>query len=318
MEPFGYLVRILHFSSSYDSLFYFIFWLSLIFTVAIVGVTLYFSFKYKRSSTNEVAAKQVTHNNKLEFLWTFIPFVIVMFIFYWGFKDYLLFTVSPDNAYEIRVTGKKWFWTFEYPEAGVKTVGELYVPVDRPIKLVMSSTDVLHSFYIPNLRVKRDLQPNKYSNLWFDVTKSGVYHVFCTEYCGDQHSNMDAKLIALSSQEFNDWINIQKLGASKDLPLDILGEKLYKEQGCNSCHSIDGSNLVGPTWKNLYNADRPVIIDGVESVVKADDNYLRESIVYPGKKIVKGYPNVMASYAGLLSDRDINGIIEYIKTLSKD
>ncbi|RAP29479.1 cytochrome c oxidase subunit II [Candidatus Marinamargulisbacteria bacterium SCGC AG-343-D04] len=300
------------FSSNYDSLFYFIFWLSVIFTIAIVGVTLYFSFKYKRSESNLVAKKQIVHNNKLEIIWTAIPFVIVMFIFYWGFKDYLYMTVSPENAYEVRVTGKKWFWTYEYPETGVKTVGELVVPVGRPIKLVMSSTDVLHSFYIPNLRVKRDVVPNKYSNLWFDVTQEGIYQIFCTEYCGDQHSNMDSKLIVKSYEDFLDWMEEQKRGASKDVPLDLLGKKLYKEQGCNSCHSLDGSVVVGPSWKGIYGAQR-LLADGSE--VKVDDNYLRESIVYPAKKIVKGYPNIMASYAGLLSDREINGIIEYIKTL---
>ncbi len=293
-----------------DTQFYAVIWLSVIFTVAIVATTLFFSIKYKRTKKNQVASKQVVHNNKLEFIWTFIPLMIVMGIFYWGFKDYLKLTVAPDDVIEIHVTAKKWLWEFEYPETGMKSVNDLVVPVGKAVKLVMTSKDVLHSFYIPNFRIKRDLVPNRYSNLWFEATKIGRFQVFCTEYCGDAHSTMYGNLIVKSMEDYNEWLNSS--GADDDMPLPDLGKKLYKSKGCNACHSIDGSMKIGPTWKNAYGQDRE-LADG--KIVKIDENYIRESIVYPAKKIAKGYQNVMPAYAGLLTDREINAIIEYIKIL---
>ena len=284
--------------------------LSILFTIAIVFITLLFAVKYKKSKKNQVALSQVVHNDKLEIMWTFIPFLIVMAIFYWGFKDYLKLTVSPDNALEIQVVGKKWFWTFEYSEDGIKSINDLVVPVNEPVKLIMSSDDVLHSFFIPNFRIKRDLVPNRYSNIWFEANKTGNYLALCTEYCGDAHSNMYANVKVVTRAEFEEWKTSSN--SSDDLPLPELGKKLFKSKGCNACHSIDGSMKIGPSWKGAYGVERQ--LDTSEKVV-IDENYLRESIVYPAKKIAKGYQNVMPSYAGLLTDREISGIIEYIKTL---
>ena len=152
--------------------------------------------------------KQVVHNIKLEIAWTVIPFIIVMIIFYWGFKDYLILSIAPEGAIEIKVTGKKWFWTFEYPDSGIKSINECVVPIGKPVKLIMSSEDVLHSFFVPNFRIKRDIVPNKYSNIWFEATKAGTYQVFCTEYCGDAHSEMLASIIVLSEQDYEEWKNM--------------------------------------------------------------------------------------------------------------
>ena len=297
-------------SQNVDNLFYFTFLISIFIATLMFIVTVYFLFKYKKTKDNPKAKIQLTHNNVLEVTWTVIPLIIVMIIFYWGFIDYLKLVVSPDDALEIRVTGKKWYWEFYYPDSGAESTEDLYVPVGQPVKLVMSSVDVLHSFFIPNFRVKKDVQPNRYSNVWFEATKEGRFQIFCTEYCGDGHSSMLANLHVLSKSEYKD--KMEELSMGDDLPLDLLGEKLYKKQGCFSCHSIDGSDLVGPTWLGLYGAERQ-FEDG--TTVIADDNYLRESIVYPAKKIVSGYPNVMNSYAGLLDDRELNALIEYIKTL---
>lgn len=284
--------------------------LSIIFTFSILFITLLFAFKYKKTEKNNAATKQIIHNDKLEFIWTFIPFLIVMAIFYWGFKDYLRLTVAPDGATEIHVTAKKWFWTFEYPDTGLKSINDLVVPVGEPIKLVMTSEDVLHSFYIPNFRLKRDLVPNRYSNIWFEANKVGNFLALCTEYCGDAHSNMYANVKVLSKSDFKEWK--ENSNSTDDMPLTDLGKKLYTSKGCNACHSIDGSVMIGPSWKGSYGIKRE--LDNGE-IVLIDENYIRESIVYPAKKIAKGYQNVMPSYAGLLSDREINGIIEYIKTL---
>lgn len=284
--------------------------ISILFTIAIIFITLFFTYKYKKSKKNKVALSQVVHNDKLEIVWTLIPFLIVMVIFYWGFKDYLRLTVSPDNALEIHVTAKKWFWTFEYSDVGIKTINDLVVPVGEPVKLIMTSEDVLHSFFIPNFRIKRDLVPNRYSNIWFEATKTGNYLALCTEYCGDAHSNMYANVKVVTRAEYDEWKSSSN--STDDLPLTSLGEKLYKSKGCNACHSIDGSVMIGPSWKGSYGSER-VFETGEKLMI--DENYIRESIVYPAKKIAKGYQNVMPSYAGLLTDREINGIIEYIKTL---
>ena len=288
-----------------------ILWLSVFGTIGITLVTLYFCLKYKRTEKNQVAEKQIDHNLTVEVIWTVIPLIIVMGIFYWGFRDYLRLMVAPEDAMEIRVTGEKWRWYFEYPGTDKRPSDDLVVPVGQAVKLVMSSKDVLHSFFIPNFRVKRDVQPNRYSHLWFEATKLGTFQIFCTEYCGAQHSNMDAKLIVMSRSDFEDW---KEAGEDTETPLPILGKRLYKSKACNACHSIDGSRVIGPTWKNAYGAMRE--LESGESVL-IDDNYLRESIVYPANKIAKGYPNVMNSYAGLLSDREINALIEYIKTLKE-
>jgi len=299
-------------SQNVDNLFYFILIISVVIASLMFIATLFFLFKYKKSKDNLVAKKQLTHSNLLEVTWTVIPLIIVMVIFYWGFVDYLKLVVAPDDTVEIRVTGQKWYWSFYYPDSGAESTADLYVPIGQPVKLVMSSVDVLHSFFIPNFRVKRDVLPNRYSNVWFEATKLGSFQVFCTEYCGDAHSTMLANIHVLSRNDYNE--KIAELSMGDDVPLPVLGKKLYKKQGCFSCHSIDGTDLVGPSWLGLYGQTRE--FDDGTSVI-ADDNYIRESIVYPAKKVVKGYPNVMNSYAGLLDDREINALIEYIKTLKE-
>jgi len=295
-------------SSDVDLLFYFLLWGSVFIFFAIVLVGSWFLYKYKRSNANKVASGQMIHNTFLEVTWTVVPLIVVMIVFGWGYRDYLKLMVVPPDAYEIRVLGKKWLWEFNYPKEGVTLLNEIVVPVNTPIKLVMSSEDVIHSFYIPNFRVKRDVLPNRYTRIWFEATEVGNYQVFCTEYCGDGHSSMMANLTVLSESDYEAWL---KEGSSADdMPLVELGEKLYSSKACNTCHSLDGSSMTGPTWKGLYNQVRE-LSDG--STVKADDNYLRESIVNPAAKIAKGYPPVMPTYAGLLSDREINALIEYIK-----
>eukprot|EP01048_Picozoa_sp_COSAG05_P013283 COSAG05_NODE_1399_length_4977_cov_2.256253_2_plen_322_part_00 len=297
-------------AATVDTLFYVVLWASVFLFFAIVWVTLYYAFKYRRSQKNLKASGQLTHHLVLELSWTIIPLILLMGLFYWGFKDYLNLIIPPADAVEIRVTGKKWFWSFEYPEQGITSVGEIVVPVDQAVKFIMTSTDVLHSFYLPNFRVKKDCVPNHYSRIYIKPNRTGTFQIFCTEYCGDAHSKMMAVLKVVSQEEYTDFL--ESGSANDDIPLAELGKKLYTKNACNSCHSIDGSRLVGPTWKDLYGKTR-VFADGTQII--ADDNYLHESIVEPAAKIVKGYPAVMPSYAGLLKEREITAIIEYIKTL---
>ena len=292
-----------------DQLLYFIIWLSTILFIPIVLAMIYFIWKYKKTATNQRAKKQVTENHTLEFTWTIIPLILVMVIFYWGFKDSLRLSLVPDTAKEIHVTGKKWFWVFDYPKSGKKSMEDLVVPVNTPIKLIMSSEDVIHSFYIPNLRVKRDVLPNRYTTLTFTAEREGNFQIFCTEYCGDGHSKMLANLKVVSDEKYNEWL---EGSADEDdgTPLAELGKKVYTKRSCNTCHSLDGSKMSGPSWKGLYNAKRNIV--GQDALV-ADDNYLRESIMNPKAKIVEGYEPRMPSYAGLLSDREINALIAFIK-----
>ncbi|MEK9657894.1 MAG: cytochrome c oxidase subunit II [bacterium] len=293
-----------------DILFYVILWSSVFLFVAIVATTLYFAFKYRRGQHNLKATGQLIHNLPLELSWTIIPLVLLMFVFYWGFKDYLNLVIPPANATEIRVVGKKWFWAFEYPKEGVKSVGEIVVPVNKPVKFIMTSDDVLHSFYLPNFRTKKDAVPNHYSRIYIEPNRTGVFQIFCTEYCGDGHSKMEAILRVVSQEEYEEFL--VSSSSDNDMPLSELGAKLYTKNACNTCHSIDGSRVVGPTWKGLYGKVRKMT-DGRD--VEADDNYLHRSIVEPHAEIVEGYPAVMPSYSGLLNDRQIAAIIEYIKTL---
>ena len=297
-------------ASSVDLLFYVIFWGSLLLFMVMVGIGVYFIAKYKRTDQNRVATAQITHNNVLEIGWTVIPLIIVLIIFVWGYRDYLKLVIPPEGTTEIRVVGKKWLWEVEYPKEGLKLLNEIVVPVGKPVKLLMTSTDVLHSFFLPNFRIKKDLVPNRYSQIWFHPERVGDYQIFCTEYCGDGHSNMLGVLRVLSQSDYDEWV--QSGNASEDVPLPELGKKLYKSKNCNVCHSLDGSPMAGPTWKGLYGRER-AFTDGKKGV--ADEDYIAESILNPNAKIVEGYPPVMPSYSGLLSEREVLGVIEYIKTL---
>jgi len=224
--------------------------------------------------------------------------------------------IVPDDAIEIKVTGQSWFWTFDYPDGGT-TLNELVVPSNRPVKLVLSSKDVLHSFFIPVMRSKMDCLPNRYNVMWFDATKEGVYDIFCTEYCGTGHSQMGAKVIVMKPAQYDDWAS--ELGSEDDdLPLDELGAKLYTKKACNTCHTLDGSALVGPSYlqtSQMWGQER-VFDDGTSSVI--DDNYIRSSILEPMTQIVAGYQGVMPTYQGLLSDRELDALIAFLKTLNED
>lgn len=298
-------------SNQFDLLFYLIFYLSLFLFIGLVIVSVYFLIEGRRRPERPIATKQITHNFRLELIWTVIPTLIVLVIFVWGFKEYIGSRTSPSNAIEIYVSGKKWFWEFTYPN-GKKTIDQLVVPTNKPVKLIMSSTDVLHSFFIPNLRIKRDVIPNRYTTMWFTIDKMGTYHIFCTEYCGDGHSKMIASVEARNATDYFAFLKEKDFDDS--MPLNEIGKQLYSKKGCNACHSIDGSDMVGPTWKGLYGKNRP-FTNGEAAV--ADDAYLKESILYPQRKIVRGYQPVMPSYQGLLDDIEIDAMIEYIKELSQ-
>ncbi|MEE2975040.1 MAG: cytochrome c oxidase subunit II [Thermodesulfobacteriota bacterium] len=282
--------------------------------VLIAFLLIYFVIKYRRRSDND-PTPAITGDSFLETLWTVIPTILCIVIFLYGYIYYDEYTTVDKNAYEINVKAQKWMWTFNYPN-GKTTLNELYVPINKPIRLVMQSQDVLHSFFIPAFRVKQDLLGNRYTFINFTATKEGIYKIYCTEYCGAGHSDMGGKVHVLSAEKYASWeagSDEDVVKASADLPLDEVGKGLYQSAGCVACHSIDGSEGgVGPTWKGLFGKNRE-FDDGSSGT--ADENYLRESIEIPSAKIVKGYMPVMPAYKGVLNDSQITALIEYIKSL---
>lgn len=291
-----------------DSLFYFVLWTSVVIFVGVVAAMVYFTYKYRRRRPDE-QPELVQENKFIEISWVVIPTILVLIVFTWGFRAFIKFGVAPPNAYEITVRGQQWSWLFEYPN-GVQS-SELHVPVDRPVRLKMSSTDVLHSFFVPAFRIKQDVLPNRYTYVWFEPTRTDTFKVLCTEYCGTQHWDMTADVVVQSQAGFDQWL--EEMDTPEDMPLPALGKKLYQQQGCQACHSLDGSPGVGPTLQNLYGSERQ-LADG--STVEADENYLRESILNPGAQLVEGYQNVMPASFGGLSEREVSALIEFIKEQS--
>lgn len=292
-----------------DGLFIFVTTVSLLFLVGVTGAMLYFVFRYRRQQPGERPAP-VEESQLLEVSWIVIPTIIVLLVFNWGFKSYVKMNVTPSGAYEVRVEASQWNFLFEYPN-GV-TSDTLYVPKGEEMKMRMSSSDVLHGFYIPAFRVKYDILPNRYTSVWFEATEEGDYDLFCTEYCGTGHSDMDKVVRVVSRNEFENWL--ESAGSSEDLPLPELGKQLYSQQGCQSCHSLDGSQQVGPSFQDLYGRTDHAMDDG--STVTVDENYLRESILKPEARIVEGYDNVMPGTYSNLSEREVTGLIEFIKEQS--
>ncbi len=294
-----------------DFLWDFIYWASAVFFIILGAAIVYFVFRYRRRKQGELTTG-VAHNMPLEITWTLIPTILIFFVFVWGFKSYLKLHIAPGDAMEIKVTGQKWFWSFQYAE-GASTVNELVVPVDKPVKLLMSSVDVIHSFFVPNFRVKMDVLPNRYTQLWFEATAVGEYDLLCTEYCGTGHSEMIGKVRVLGEREYAEWLESAG-GMGEGMTPAEYGAQLYKNKACNTCHSIDGSKLVGPSFLNLYNTQQ-MLTNGPPTM--ADENYLRESILNPQAKLVAGYDPVMPSYQGVLKDQQIDALIAYIKSLKE-
>ncbi len=289
-----------------DWLFYFVYWTSIVITLLVVGGMIYLVWKYRRKS-DEDRPEPVKESKLLEISWVVVPTILVLLVFTWGFQGYLKLTVAPSNAYEIQATAFSWGWSFDYPN-GASVGNELHVPVDRPVRLNMSSEDVLHSLFIPAFRVKQDVLPDRYTSVWFEATQEGEYHLFCSEYCGTQHAEMIATVHVHSQADFDEWL--ADAAMDEDVPLPELGERIFGQQGCQQCHSIDGTDGIGPTMQGLFGSER-TMQDG--EVLEADENYLRQMIINPGERVVEGYQaGVMPPY-GRLSEREINALIAYIK-----
>lgn len=294
-----------------DALFSFLFYASaVLFGIVVFGIV-YFSLKYRhRTGDEETVTGDYSHNTKLELLWSIIPTIIVIIVFVWGFHVYIKMNVVPKDAKEIKVTAQQWFWTFDYPE-GANSLNELVVPVNKPIKLLMSSKDVIHSFFVPDFRVKMDVLPNRYTVTWFEAEKLGNYQLFCAEFCGDKHSEMIGKVRVVSEREYNEWIEAGSDAGEGVSPAEF-GAKLFVSKACVTCHSIERKKLTGPPLNGVFG--HPVALtDG--RTITVDENYIRQSILEPQSDVVDGFQPVMPTYQGLLTDKQIDALIAYIKSL---
>jgi cytochrome c oxidase subunit 2 len=327
------------FAPEIDGVFYFIYWVSVVMFVAVVGAALYFVWKYRRQKPGEIP-EPTGHNTVMEVTWTVAPLVLLVYLFHVGFQGYVKLTVPPANAIEVRARARKWSWDFEYPN-GAHTVNELYVPVNRPVRVVISSEDVLHALFIPEFRVKRDAVPGYYSTLWFEATRTTgretqAVRFFCAEYCGAAETAGGPSNPREGRRPEYDWTGHFSMGgwtyvldqADFDRKMEELngpptvngqianpaqwGEILYRQQNCNTCHSVDGSNMTGPTWKGIFGHEVE-LVSGQR--VNVDEQYIRTSILQPNAQVVRGYSPVMPTYAGSLNDRQIDAIIAYIRTL---
>lgn len=297
---------------SVDDPFWLIFWACVITFFLLMAPMVYFIARYKRKTPDQKAESQVDHSQVLEIAWSALPLVFFGVVFYMGFTGYLNLTVPPANAVEVRVTGQKWFWSLDYPQGfTLGGAGETFVmPENTPIKLVMSSKDVLHSFYVPNFRIKQDVIPGRYTTLWFQATEKGEYPIFCTEYCGKDHSMMLGKIKVVSQEEYQKWAQATA-DAQGGEPTADKGKVVY-EKYCKACHTTDGTRLVGPSFKGL--AGRQEELTG-GTKVEVNKEYLVESIVNPMAKVVNGYPPAMPSFKDSLKTNDIDSVILYIESL---
>ncbi len=291
-----------------DALYYFLVGVSTLFTSLIFLLVILFAIKYRLRPSVEQPAHSHVGNLKLELLWIAVPFVLVMIMFGWGAKLYVEIRTPPPDAMEVFVVAKQWMWKLQHA-GGRREINELHIPVNQPVQLKMISEDVIHSFYVPAFRVKQDVLPGYYTTLWFEAHKAGEYHLFCAEYCGTEHSSMIGRIIAMPPDDFQHWLT----GGAPAQTMAEAGRDLFTGRGsCQTCHS-PGSGARGPDLANLFGST--VRLQEGKTVL-ADENYIRESILRPGSKLVFGYENIMPPYEGQLSEEEVLQLIAYIRGLN--
>jgi cytochrome c oxidase subunit II len=288
-----------------DALFIFLLIVSGLMTLLIFVAVLYFAARYRHRKG--VPAEQIEGSIPLELTWSIIPLFVFMVIFFWGAVVYFKVRTPPRDSTEVYVVAKQWMWKIEHAE-GQREINELHVPVGRDVKLIMTSQDVIHSFFVPAFRIKQDVLPGRYTVLWFRATKAGTYHLFCTQYCGTQHSGMIGSIVVMEPAQYEAWMSGTPAG-----PLSATGEKVFAELGCATCHRSDTQGR-GPNLQGVFG--KPVLLEDGRTV-NADEDYVRESILDPGAKIVKGFKPVMPTFQGLVSEEQLNALVAYVKSLSQ-
>jgi cytochrome c oxidase subunit 2 len=291
-------------ASAMDELFFFLVGVSTFFAGLIAVLIFFFAVRYRRQSEADLP-KALHSSLKLELTWSIIPFIFMMISFFWGAQLYVSWARPPDDSMEIYVVARQWMWKMQHL-GGQREINELHVPVGRPVKLTMTSEDVIHSFFVPAFRVHMDVLPGRYTTLWFHPTKAGRYHLFCSQYCGTNHAKMIGEIVVLSSDEYQSWLN-----QGVDGGMAQAGRKLFQKLQCVTCHSAD-AKARAPVLEALYLSE--VHLDSGK-IVRADETYLRESILYPDAKIVAGYKPIMPSYKDQVDEEEILQLIAFIKAL---
>src|SRR5215469_9612037 len=293
-------------SGPVDWLYIFLLALSAVTTLAIFGIILILGMKYRRRQHRE--ATQIEGSLVLEIAWSVIPLGIFMVIFVWGAVLFFQLRTPPRDSAEIYVVGKQWMWKLEHME-GAREINEMHVPVDRDIKLIMTSQDVIHSFFVPEFRIKQDVLPGRYTTLWFRATQVGTYHLLCAQYCGTQHSGMIGTVYVMNPQDYQAWLT----GGAPSGSLAQNGQTLFQQLGCSTCHRFDVQGR-GPNLTGIFG--KPVALEDGRTVT-ADENYVRESILSPAAKIVSGFKPIMPSFQGQVTEDQLNSLVAYVKSLSR-
>lgn len=293
-------------SNSVDGLYIFLLAICGAVTLLIFAIIAVFIWKY-RAKVHPVA-EQIEGSLPLEIAWSIIPFGIFMLFFVWGAAIYFAEARPPKDALEVYVVAKQWMWKLQY-QNGVREINTLHVPVDRDVRLTMISQDVVHSFFVPEFRIKQDVLPGRYTTTWFRATKPGRYHLFCAEYCGTQHSGMIGEIVVMDPADFQAWLQ----GGGAQGSMSATGQKLFQELGCATCHRFDTQGR-GPNLQGVYG--KPVLLDDGRTL-PADDNYVRESILQPGAKVVAGFKPIMPAFQGIISEEQLLSLVAYVKSLAQ-
>jgi cytochrome c oxidase subunit 2 len=292
-------------SHEVDALFFTLTLISLFFMAIIFLPILFFSVKYRQGSPAD-RSNPKSGSFLLESGWTLGAVVLSLGLFSWGALSYFRIEQRPANAIDVQVVGKQWMWKIQHAE-GKREINELHVPVNQTVALTMTSQDVIHSFFVPAFRVKQDVVPGKYTSEWFKATRTGEYHIFCSQYCGTSHAAMIGRVVVMEPAAYERWL---KSGEPTE-SIALAGQKLFHDRGCSGCHAPN-SKFHAPLLEGLYRKPVP-LADG--TMVTADDQYLRDSILQPGKQISAGYENIMPSFAGHLTEEEIMELIAYLKLI---
>ena len=288
-----------------DALYFFLIGLTAFFSLLIAGLIVFYAVKYHRRSPEAVGVR-IHGGMALELTWTIVPFLITMVIFVWGASVYFAMASPPAETLNIYVVGKQWMWKFQHLD-GQREINELHVPVGRNVKLITTSEDVIHDFFVPAFRVKADVLPGRYVNIWFNATRPGRYHLFCAEYCGTRHSGMIGEVIVMEANEYQEWLS----GGGPEGSLASAGEKLFADLACNTCHRPDSAGR-GPVLNGLFGK---TVTTETGEMVMVDEAYIRESILNPAARIAAGYQPIMPTFQGLVAEDGLLELIEYVKSL---
>jgi cytochrome c oxidase subunit 2 len=288
-----------------DHLFFYLVAVALVFSTLIFGLVFYFAIRYRRRSPADKAT-QITSSVPLEIAWTVIPLCLSAVMFFWGASLFLRHAIAPPGSADIYVVGKQWMWKVQHPE-GRREINELHVPVGRPFRLIMTSEDAIHSFFVPAFRLKQDVLPGRFTTLWFQATQVGRYHLFCSQYCGTNHSLMGGWIEVMEPVEYEHWLS---RGSTGD-PMQVAGAKLFERLGCSNCHQSTNQGR-GPSLEGLYG--RRVLLEGGGTTI-ADDAYIEESILKPATKVTRGYQPIMPTFQGQISEEGVFQIIAFLRSL---